>query len=328
MAAHQPHNRRNTTTPSTKTRHAPSPTPPPSPPTQAPTPPTFDEEAFTLRINNQVDLQISKLQDTLAAQLEGPFVDTITHVVNDELLSNTAYTIALKAHFATFDHAKFALIPATWKPSLESKIDQTNARLDIATEQLARTDQHSHSSPAHHTDSPHDPPGTKQGPKPHDRSISSLQAEVQSQEITVNILSSSLELALEKIAKLEHELSNPPTIQFDKNLDYKISELSSLIDEKLKPLVLQQAFTKELNYVNGMTSNMNNKIFTDHCTSTGQGLPNLGAYAVDVPTYKLVRDIINASGPTTDHGHSGGRNDGATQSAPPVWTIQPPNKSK
>jgi hypothetical protein len=69
---------------------------------------------------------------------------------------------------------------------------------------------------------------------------------VQSQEITVNRLASSLELALEKIAKLEQELTNPPTIQFDKNLDDKISELSSMIDEKLKPLVLQQAFTKEL----------------------------------------------------------------------------------
>jgi hypothetical protein len=59
-------------------------------------------------------------------------------------------------------------------------------------------------------------------------------------------------------------------------MDDKISELSSLIAEKLKPLALQQAFTKELNYVNGMTAN-NNKIFTDHCTSTGLGLPNLGA---------------------------------------------------
>jgi hypothetical protein len=257
------------------------------------------------------------IQDTLAAQLEGPFVDTIKHVVNDELLSNNAYTIALKAHFTTFDHAKFALIPATWRPSLESKIDQTNARLDIAAEQLACSAQHSHSPPAPHTDSPHKP-DTKQGLKPHDRSISSLQAEVQSQELTVNRLASSLELALEKIAKLEHELANAPTIQFNKNVDDKISELFSLIDEKLKPLVLQQAFTKELNYVNGMTANMNNKTFTDHCTSTGLELPNLGAYAVDVPTYKLVQDIINASGQTTDHGHSGGRNDGATQSAPPV----------
>jgi hypothetical protein len=113
IAAHQPNNRRSTTTPSKKTQRDPNPTPTLPPPTQAQQPPTFNEEAFALRINNQVDLQISKLQNTLAAQFEGPFVDTIKHVFNDELLINNAFTIALKAHFATFDHAKFALIPAT-----------------------------------------------------------------------------------------------------------------------------------------------------------------------------------------------------------------------
>jgi hypothetical protein len=265
-----------------------------------------------------VDKQITKLQTTLAAQLEGPFVDTIKHVVNDKLISNNAYTIALKAHFATFDHAKFTLVPATWKPSLESKLDQTNAKLDLAFERLARNEHQSLTTTTHSTGAIIDHPDTKQWTKTHELSISSLQAEVQSQEITVNRLSSSLELALGKIAKLENEIINPPTIQFDKSLDDKSSELSSLIDEKLKPLVLQQEFTKELNYVNGTTANMNTKISTDHCTSTGQGLPNLGTYAVDVPTYKLVRDIFNATGPTADQSHSGGRSEGAALFAPLV----------
>jgi ribosome-binding ATPase YchF (GTP1/OBG family) len=181
---------------------------------------------------------------------------------------------------------------------------------------LSRNKNQSATTAARSTGAPNDNQNTKEWAKTHDRSISSLQAEVQSQEITVNRLSSSLELALDKIAKLISELTNPPTFQFDKNLDDKISELSSLIDEKLKPLVLQQEFTTELNYVNGMTANMNNNIF--HCTSTGQRLPNLSKYAVDVPTYKLVRDIFNATGPTEDQGHSGGRNEGATQSAKPV----------
>jgi hypothetical protein len=93
-------------------------------------------------------------------------VDTIKHVVNDELLSNNAYTIALKVHFATFDYAKFALIPAAWKQSLESKLEQTNAILNIATEQLANKEQHSQSKPTHHTDSLHDLSTPKNGLKP------------------------------------------------------------------------------------------------------------------------------------------------------------------
>jgi chromosome segregation ATPase len=138
-------------------------------------------------------------------------VDTIKHVVNDELLSNNAYTIALKAHFATFDHAKFTLVPATWKPSLESKLDQTNARLDQANERLSRNEHQSLTTTTNYTSAIIDNPSTKEWTKTHERSISSLQAEVQSQEITVNRLSSSLELALKKIAKLENELINPPT---------------------------------------------------------------------------------------------------------------------
>jgi hypothetical protein len=75
-------------------------------PNSAPQTP-FNEDAFAQQIGDQVDKQIATLQTAVAAQFEGPFVDTIKHVVNDELLSNNAYAIALKDHFATFDHSKF-----------------------------------------------------------------------------------------------------------------------------------------------------------------------------------------------------------------------------
>jgi hypothetical protein len=52
----------------------------------------------------------------MAEQLTGPLMSTVKNVVSDELLSNNAYALALKEHFTVFDHSKFALIPAAWKP--------------------------------------------------------------------------------------------------------------------------------------------------------------------------------------------------------------------
>jgi hypothetical protein len=66
-----------------------------------------------------------------------------------------------------------------------------------------------------------------------------------------------------------------------------------------------------------MTGNMNNQIITDHCNSTGQDLPKLGMYAVDVTTYHSAR-AHKAAQLSHTTGHPGGQDDGASQSAPPV----------
>jgi hypothetical protein len=158
----------------------------------APQTPTFNKDAFAQRIGEQVDTQIATLQTALTAQLEGPFVETMKHVVKDELISNNSYAIALQAHFAVFDHSKFTLIPATWKPSLESKIEQTNARLDSSNERLSCNETQSATTAASIAGNHTNNHNTKDWTKPQKRSISSLQAEVQSQENTVNRLSSSL----------------------------------------------------------------------------------------------------------------------------------------
>jgi hypothetical protein len=74
----------------------------------------------------------------------------------------------------------------------------------------------------------------------------------------------------------------------------------------------------ELCYVNNMTGNMNNQIISDHCNSTGQDLPNLGTYTVNVTTYHSVRASFNAALTKDPTGRPGGQDDGASQSAPPV----------
>jgi hypothetical protein len=152
----------------------------------------------------------------------------------------------------------------------------------------------------------------------HNSSITSLQAEITTQNITVTNLASNLEAALAKIASLELQLNKPRVIEYDRNIDDKISELSSIVDEKLKPVLLQQDFSTELCYVNNMTGNMNNQILSDHCNSTGQDIPKLGTYAVDVTTYHSVRASFNATQTNDTIGHPGGQDDGASQSAPPV----------
>jgi hypothetical protein len=67
-----------------------------------------------------------------------------------------------------------------------------------------------------------------------------------------------------------------------------------------------------------MTGNMNNQIITDHFSSTGQDLPKLGMYAVDVTTYHSARANHNTTQLNETTGHPGGQDDGASQSAPPV----------
>jgi hypothetical protein len=85
--------------------------------------PTVTDEATEMGIREHVDSQIDTLQTTMAEQLAGPLISTVKSVVNDELLSNNAYTSALKDHFSAFDHSKFALIPAAWKPEIDIQIE-------------------------------------------------------------------------------------------------------------------------------------------------------------------------------------------------------------
>jgi hypothetical protein len=76
--------------------------------------------------------------------------------------------------------------------------------------------------------------------KMHDASITSLQAEITTQNITVTNLASNLEAALAKITSLELQLQKQRIIEYDRNINDEISELSSIIDDKLKPVLLQQ----------------------------------------------------------------------------------------
>jgi hypothetical protein len=134
----------------------------------------------------------------------------------------------------------------------------------------------------------------------------------------VIILASNLEAALTKITALEHQLNEHGTVEFDSNIDDKIRELSSGIDAKLKPVILQQEFSTELCYVNYMTGYRSNQIISNHCNSTGQDLLKLGTYAVDVTTYHSDRASFIATQQTTTIVHPGGQDGGASQSAPPV----------
>jgi hypothetical protein len=154
--------------------------------------------------------------------------------------------------------------------------------------------------------------------KTHDASITSLQEEITTQNITMTIPESNLESALTKIKALEQQLNKHRTVEFDSNIDDKTSELSSIINVKLKPVILQQEFSTELCYVNYMTGNMNNQIISNHCTSTGQDLLKLGTYAVDVNKYHYARSSLTDPQQTSTIGHPGVHDDGASQFAPPV----------
>jgi hypothetical protein len=154
--------------------------------------------------------------------------------------------------------------------------------------------------------------------KTHDASITSLKEEITTQNITVTILESNLEAALTKITALEQQLNKHRIVEFDSNIDDRISELSNIIDAKLKPVILQQEFSTELCYVNYTTGNMNNQIISSLCTSTGQDLPKLGTYALDVTTYHSARSSLPVPQQNATTGHPGRQDDGASQAALPV----------
>jgi chromosome segregation ATPase len=176
----------------------------------------------------------------MAEQLDGPLVSTVKNVVNEELLSNNAYALALKENFTVFNHSKFALIPAAWKTEIESQIEQTNERMDQINDRLAEQERRIAASAICVHDSLSDFSYRKGLLKMHDASITSLQAEITTQNATVTNLASNLEAALAKIASLELQLKKPRIIEYSRNIDDKISELTSIVDDKLKPVFLQQ----------------------------------------------------------------------------------------
>jgi hypothetical protein len=101
-------------------------------------------------------------------------------------------------------------------------------------------------------------------------------------------------------------------------MDDKISELSSIIEEKIKPIAISQELMAGISYVNVLAGNINNKTLAAHCKSKGHDLPKLAMYAVDSPTYQLIRAILSGMRSVESPGHPGGRDDISNQSAPPV----------
>jgi hypothetical protein len=138
------------------------------------------------------------------------------------------------------------------------------------------------------------------------------------QERKVDKLENTLEATLKRIEHLEQELKRPSVIVLDKTMEDKISELSSIIEEKLKSIVTSQELTAEISYVNRLTCNINNRTLSAHCKSTGQDIPKLATYAVDSPTYQLIRTILSGMRSVESPGHPGGRDDTSNQSAPSV----------
>jgi hypothetical protein len=70
------------------------------------------------------------------------------------------------------------------------------------------------------------------------------------QEKKVEKLENTLEAALKRIEHLEQELKRPSVVEFDKTMDDKISELSSIIEEILKSIVTSQELTVGIRYMN------------------------------------------------------------------------------
>jgi hypothetical protein len=182
----------------------------------------------------------------MAEQLAGPLMSTVKNVVNDKLLSNNAYAAALRDHFVTFDHSRFDLIPAAWKPEIDIQIEQTNVRMDLANDRITEQERQTSATSICAQDSLSNSSYIKSFIKTHDARITSLQAELTTQNISVTKLASNLKVALAKTASLELQLETPLIIEYDQNIDDKISELSSLVDKKLKPVLLQQDISTEL----------------------------------------------------------------------------------
>jgi hypothetical protein len=159
----------------------------------------------------------------MAEQLAAPLMSTVKNVVNEELLSKNAYTTALRDHFATFDHAKFALIPAAWKPEIDTQIEQTNVHMDRANDRITEQERETAATALCAHDSISNSSYSKSFIKTHDAIITSLQAALTTQNITVTNIASDLEAALAKIASLELQLKTPLIIEYDPNIDDKIS---------------------------------------------------------------------------------------------------------
>jgi hypothetical protein len=134
--------------------------------------PTNDNnEALEKRIRTHVDSQIDTLQSTMAEQLTAPLMSTVKNVFNDELLSNNAYAAALRDHFTTFDHSKFALIPAAWKPEIDIQIEQTNVRMDRANDRITEQERQTAATAICAQDSLSNSSYSKSFIKTHDASI-------------------------------------------------------------------------------------------------------------------------------------------------------------
>jgi predicted RNase H-like nuclease (RuvC/YqgF family) len=159
---------------------------------------------------------------------------------------------------------------------------------------------------------------TKGHIKEQGKSVDSLQSEVDTQERKAEKLANTLAAALKRIEHLEQELKRPSVVEFKKTMEDNISELSSITEEKIKPIITIQELTARISYMNGLAGNINNKTLAAHCKSIGQDLPKLAMYAVDLPTYQLIRAIFSGTRSVESPGHPGGRDDISNQSAPPV----------
>jgi hypothetical protein len=87
-------------------------------------PPSIDAATIEVKLSAHVDAQIAKIQATLATQLEGPLMHDIDRLVESELLSCDPYLADLRKHFDKFDHSRFSLVDATWKPTTERRLDE------------------------------------------------------------------------------------------------------------------------------------------------------------------------------------------------------------
>jgi predicted RNase H-like nuclease (RuvC/YqgF family) len=213
-------------------------------------PPSVDVAALEAKLSEHVDAQIAKIQATISTQLEGPIMHGVARLVESELLNCDPYVAALHKHFEELDHSKFPLVEASWKPKTDRRLDEHD-RLRKEADAIA----YENSSACAYT---------KGHIKEQGNSIDSLQSEVDMQERKVEKLTNTLEATLKKIEHLEQEQKRPSVVEFDKTMDDKISELSSIIEEKIKLIVTSQELTAGISYVNGLTGNINNKTLTAH----------------------------------------------------------------
>jgi hypothetical protein len=108
-------------------------------------------------------------------------------------------------------------------------------------------------------------------------------------------------------------------------MDDNISELSSIIEEKIKPITTSHELTAGISYVNGLAGNINNRTLPAYCKLTGQDLPKLAMYALDSPMYQLIHTILSGTRSVESPGHP---TDGMTSSTSPHRRFEhpPPNR--